>query len=236
MQKQDLQPTEQGTHTVKSMKLRHALALTTLLAFGASAAAGEVEQTTDGGTAWNAGLDGVVIEFDESGAFTRIYSKYTQPVSIPNTRGVRNAKTIAEEKAKAAIIRFLDQEVTRSTFVAEVSADVERSSATSGSDGNVNLSSEASNTMLTSLSEFTSTVSRGNLRGVIRLEEGYDASTGEAWVKVGFSNKTMRTAGAVREAIANDGRQGEASGSAESGQTRSNDPRSHVRKTEQQDW
>lgn len=220
------------------MKIQNSkfLALAAMLSFGMLAHAGEVEPTEGGGTAWNAGLDGIVIEFDDAGNFNRIYSKYTQPVSVPNTRGIRTAKTIAEEKAKGAIIRFMEQEVSSSTFVAEVSADIERSSAKSGSDGEVSLSSEASSNMLTSLTELNGSASRGTLRGVIRLEEGYDASTGEAWVKVGLSNRTMRVAGSVREAIANDGRERNESAPESTDSTQRNNPRSHVRKTEQEDW
>lgn len=210
--------------------------LAAILSFGVQANAGQINKTAEGGTAWNAGLDGVIIEFDARGEFSRIYSKYTQPVSIPNTRGIRTAKTIAEEKAKASIIKFIEQEVSSSTFVIEVSTDIERSSAVSGSGRGVSISSEASNTMLTSLTELNGSASRGTLRGVIRLEEGYDASSGEAWVKVGFSNKTMQMAGTVRDAIANDGRQQSDTSPDTTSEGQQKSPQSHVRKTDQKDW
>ena len=219
---------------MKSRITYRILATALLLIATSHASAGEVEAGTNGGTVWNAGLDGVVIEWDEAGDFSRIYSKYTQPASIPNTRGIRTAKTIAEEKAKAAIIRFLDQTVTSRTFTAEVTEDIETSSAII--DGDVSVSSEAKSSMLTSLSEFTSSVSQGNLRGVIRLEEGYDNSSREAWVKVGFSNKTMRAASSVRNAIANDGQINGESVVGDEGDQDSDNPSSHVRKTEQRDW
>jgi len=217
------------------MKLhaRWIFALTCALPLSFPATAGELTEADDGTIEWHAGIDGVVIEWGEDGEFSRIYSGYTQPVTIPNTRGVRTAKTIAEEKAKAAIVRYLEQTVVSQTLTTEVTADVESASAASVNGGTVQHSSSATSTMLSSLGEFTSSYAKGTLRGVIRLEEGYDQSTGEAWVKVGFSNKTMRAARSVRDAIANDGRE-PPSASASSGDSRT--PSSHVRKTEQKDW
>ena len=206
-------------------------------ACGASSAAvaGEIERGPDGTTKWNAGSDGVVVEWGPDGGFDRIYSKYTQPVAVPNSRGVRTAKTIAEEKAKAAIIRFLEQSVATSTLTSEVSNDIEQSSASSANGTGIQFSSAVSSEMMTSLGEFTSSFSTGTLRGVIRLEEGYETATNEAWVKVGFSNKTMRAAGAVRDAIARDG-DVPLDANGEPIHDLSNAQSDHVKTTEQKDW
>ncbi len=220
--------------------MRHsnlALICALLVVCGASpdAVTGEIERGHDGTTKWNAGSDGVVVEWGSDGGFDRIYSKYTQPVSVPNSRGVRTAKTIAEEKAKAAIIRFLEQSVATSTLTSEVSNDIEQSTASSANGSGIKFSSTVSSEMMTSLGEFTSSFSTGTLRGVIRLEEGYEAATNEAWVKVGFSNKTMRASSAVRDAIARDGEEPlDANGKSIDGL--SNAQRDHVKTTEQKDW
>ncbi|MEJ5208739.1 hypothetical protein [Denitratimonas sp. CY0512] len=216
----------------KSIKISVA-ASSLLMSF--SIHAGEIEAQNNGGTAWRAGIDGVVIEWSDDGDFSRIYSGYTQPVSVPNTRGIRNAKVIAEEKAKAAIIKFLEQTVATETLTSEVSSDIENTSAQSQNGGPVNYSTETASKMISSLSEFTSSYAKGTLRGVIRLEEGYEASTSEVWVKVGFSNKTMRAASSVREAISNDGKPAHPAlmdGEVGTGSA----VKSHVRKTEQKDW
>ena len=55
--------------------------------------------------------------------------------------------------------------------------------------------------MISSLSEITSSVSAGSLRGVIILERGYDEKGEQAWVKVGISKKTMATSGALEKAL-----------------------------------
>lgn len=209
--------------------IRHVLFSVLVLTAGV-AEAGETQQLSDGGTEWRAGIDGVVIEWGPDGQFSRIYSTYTQPVTIPNSRGVRTAKVVAEEKAKAAIVRYLDQTVVSETFTAEVISDVEMSAAASAEGGTISHSSEATSKMMSSLGEFTSSYAQGTLRGIIRLEEGFDQATNEVWVKVGFSNRTMSAARSVREAIENDGLP-----QTENSST-TNSAKSHSRKTEQKDW
>lgn len=197
--------------------------------------AGDLERDPDGTTKWNAGSDGVVVEWGPDGDFDRIYAKYTQPVSVPNSRGVRTAKTIAEEKAKAAIIRFMEQSIATATLTSEVSNDIEQSSASSADGSGIQFSSTASSQMMTSLGEFTSSFSTGKLRGVIRLEEGYETATNEAWVKVGFSNRTMRAATAVRDAVVRDGEE-PLDANGEPIDDLSNKQRSHIKTTDQKDW
>lgn len=210
------------------------LFLSTALVGGPSKA-GEVGALPDGRIAWEAGVDGVVIEWGDDGSFERIYSQYTQPVSIPNSRGVRNAKTIAEEKAKAAIVRFLEQSVSTERLTAEVSKDIESAVSQSSNGGDVAFSDSATSTAMTSLEEFTSSYASGELRGVIRLEEGYDPSAGEAWVKVGISKKTMRAAASVRSALAEDGQANSADADTAAERHRKSQS-GHVRKSENKDW
>jgi len=219
----------------RSLHMSKVLVLTMLLA-STQALAGEVMPLQNGGAEWRAGVDGIVIEWNDAGEVNRIYSQYAQPVSIPDTRGIRTAKTIAEEKAKGLIVRFLEQEVSDERFVKEITADMESASAHFSNGEAPSISSSAQREVVSSLTELTSSMARGTLRGVIRLEEGYDEKSRETWVKVGISQKTMRAAGAVRNAIANDGQVNDERASSESDSENSNLPRSHVRKTEQKDW
>jgi hypothetical protein len=202
----------------------------------ASAEAGELAAKSEGGITWEAGVDGVVIEWGEDGSFERIYSQYTQPVSIPNSRGVRNAKTIAEEKAKAAIIRFLEQSVSTERLTTEVSTDIESASAQSSNGGDVAFSETARSTAMTSLKEFTSSYASGELRGVIRLEEAYDPSAGEAWVKVGISKKTMRAAKSVQNALGDEGETASTDGSDGDATGHKKSQKAHVKKSQNEDW
>src|SRR4051794_40024280 len=62
-------------------------------------------------------LDGLDIEFDKQGNWSKIYSTYTQPVDVPDRRGIKKAQVIAEEKGKAQIVRFLQQNVSSERLV-----------------------------------------------------------------------------------------------------------------------
>src|ERR671929_944554 len=86
--------------------------------------AGDVILDQDGGTRWQAGIDGVEIEWAPDGSVKRLYSRYGQPVEFADRRGISGAQTIAEEKAKAAIVRFMDQRVASNRVVTEVEADL----------------------------------------------------------------------------------------------------------------
>ena len=49
--------------------------------------AGEI-QSNDSGTIWQAGIDGVEIEWGPDGSFSRIYSRFSQPVEVGDRRGI----------------------------------------------------------------------------------------------------------------------------------------------------
>jgi hypothetical protein len=84
------------------------LAALLVLATAQTAWAGDVVVEADGGTRWQAGIDGVEIEWAPDGSVKRLYSRYGQPVEFADRRGVSGAQTISEEKAKAAIVRFMN--------------------------------------------------------------------------------------------------------------------------------
>ena len=136
-------------------------------------------------------LDGLDIEFANDGQWNKIFSTYVQPVEFPDRRGIKTAQIIAEEKGKAAIIRFINQEVSSNRLVEEVESTVSKANMTKGAgskDGTVKTNER---TMIESVKEFTRSFSSGSLRGVTVLEAGYDEKKEEAWVKVGLSRATM---------------------------------------------
>src|SRR5690242_12246841 len=82
--------------------------------------AGNAEVYRDGSRSWQAGVDGVVIDWSPDGSIRRVYSKYATPVEFADRRGISKAQVISEEKAKAAIIRFMHQSVSSKVTVEEV--------------------------------------------------------------------------------------------------------------------
>ena len=145
---------------------------------------------------WQAGVDGVAIDFDNAQHVRRITSKYAQPVTIADRRGIQTATLIAEEKAKANIVRFLHQDVASGRAVSEVDATLSRSTQTGGAGGAA-ISTTDQRDIVQGLSEFTGSMSSGTLSGVVVLESGYDPAAKEAWVVASVSDKTIAAADAA---------------------------------------
>jgi hypothetical protein len=159
-----------------------------------------IEATPGGGATWQAGVNGVEIEFHPDGRVSRIYSKYAHPVTIPDRRGIRTATVIAEEKAKGEIIRFMQQQVATGRVVAEVEATLSKTAQQKGT-GADGISSLDQRTVTQSLTELSSSTAAGTLKGVVVLESGYDDKSQEAWVAVGVSDKTISAASATKEML-----------------------------------
>jgi hypothetical protein len=145
--------------------------------------AGEVAAGQEGSTVWRAGIDGVEIEWNGDGTFKRIYSQMTHPVRFPDKQGIAKAQAIAEERAKAAIIRFLDQTVATATFVSEVDNDIEQATRTQGSDDKEAITKTNKRVMIETLGQVAGSAAAGRLKGVIILERGYDEKREEAWAR-----------------------------------------------------
>ena len=170
------------------------------LALTTSSHAQSIEKAEDGMT-WQAGVDGVKIDFDNAQHVRRIYSKVAQAVTIADRRGIQTATVIAEEKAKANIIRFLRQDVVSGRAVTEVDATLSQSVQKSGTAGD-GISTIDQRNIVQGLTEFTGSVSSGTLNGVVVLESGFDSRNKEAWVVAGISDKTMAAAQAARSMMA----------------------------------
>src|SRR5664280_880049 len=101
---------------------------------GSNVVAGEANIKDDESVTWQAGVDGVEIEWSPNGSVKRIYSRYSTPVEFADRRGIAKGQIIAEEKAKAGIIRFMQQSVASTRVVAEVQSDINKATQERGSE------------------------------------------------------------------------------------------------------
>jgi hypothetical protein len=164
---------------------------------------GQSQVNNDGSTTLK--LDGLDMEFDKDGNWSKIYSTYTQPVEFPDRQGIKTAQIIAEEKGKAQIVRFMNETVESDRLVEEVDKTVQRAQRTQGTGAGDKLTKENQREMAVSVREFTHSYSSGNLRGVTVLDMGYNDKAEEVWVKIGISRATTATADVLKHAISGGG-------------------------------
>lgn len=175
----------------------HALLLAlsaTLLGMTPIAALAEVAATPQEGVVWQDIDESFKIEWAPDGSMLRISAAFYQPVNFPDRRGIATAQIIAEEKAKARIVRYLSELSSSERKVREINAELETATRKQGNGSGESISKETVRKMETELQEFTRSYASGQLSGVIRLESGYDEKREEAWVRVGMSRKTMHAA------------------------------------------
>ncbi|MCK1541618.1 hypothetical protein IVB12_06395 [Bradyrhizobium sp. 179] len=179
--------------------LKFAFAVILLLASSPTiATAGSVAETGNGGAVWQAGVDGVEVEWNGDGSVKRISSRFSTPVEFGDRRGISKAQIIAEEKAKASIVRFLEQSVSTTRVTTEMQNDLNQATQERQTGAKANVKKVDQRIMIESLTEVTTSFAAGKLRGVIVLEKGYDDKTEEAWVVVGISDKTIKAASGVK--------------------------------------
>ena len=163
--------------------------------------AGEAGVNNDGSVTWQAGVDGVEIDWNPDGSVRRISSRYSTPVEFADRRGVYKAQIVAEEKAKASIIRFLKQSSASTRIVAEVQTDINKATQNRETGEKAIVRKSDERVLIESLTEITASFAAGTLRGVIVLEKGYDEKTQEAWVVVGISDKTLNASRSVNNML-----------------------------------
>jgi len=166
----------------------------TLLGFSGSALAQEL-------MVFDLPLQGIQIESDTAGEWERIYATGIQPVEFPDRRGISTAQKIAEQRAKAEIVKFFDQQMSAETIVSEMESSSQISTRQQGSAGD-GFGKDSQRALATSLSEVLRSYSSSNLRGVMVLETGYDEASEEAWVKVGISRTSIAMAGDAKAFVA----------------------------------
>ena len=193
--------------------------------------------TSEAGVTWKAGVNGVSIESGADGNINRIYSEYSQAVSFPDRRGISRAQVIAEEKAKAAIVRFLKEGISQERTIASIDAETEDAVRQVGGQGE-GFSRESQRNFMESLTEITRSYAKGELRGVIVLEKGYNEDREEAWVKVGISRKTLAAASSMKAMIADENPQppAEAPAKPAKGPSKVTHQPSEVTTSESDDW
>jgi hypothetical protein len=173
--------------------------LATLLMLSNGALAGEVSVETDGVVTWQSGVDGPKIEWNADGSFRRISSRYSTPVEFADRQGIYKAQIIAEEKAKAAIISYIKQDLTASRVVNEIQEDLNKATQERTTGTSARVSKTDTRTIVSNLTEVTTSAAAGSLRGVIVLEKGFNTKTEEAWVVVGISDKRYEPPQVFRE-------------------------------------
>jgi hypothetical protein len=161
--------------------------------------AGEVAVKNKGSATWAASPRGPWIDLRADGSVSRIYSRYSTPVEFADRRGINKAQVIAEEKAKAEIIRFLNQTIASTRVVTEIQNDLNKATQERQTGTAATVKKVDSRVVIENLTEVTASFAAGNLTGVIVLENGYDDKTKEAWVVVGMSEKTINAARAVQK-------------------------------------
>lgn len=161
----------------------------------------------------------------------RLYSRYSVPVEFPDRRGINKAQIIAEEKAKANIIRFMDQSATTTRIIAELQSDINRATQHRQTGRTTSVKKVDDRTVLESLVEVTTSFASGTLRGVVVLERGYDDSLDEAWVVVGISEKTIAAARGAENMVNNPREPGASPTSSSMGEQQS-----ESRKSKNKDW
>jgi hypothetical protein len=173
-----------------------------LLTISLHSIAGDIKISGSNDIVWQAGINGIEIEWDQNGAFKRVYSQKCNPVRIPDREGITKATDIAEEYAKGAIVSFIEQNSFGSKLVNQISSDSEKAtrSQTIGTD---TVSTETTRQMSESLTKIVGSDFKGKLSGVVLLESGYDPKKQEACVRVGISLKTLGAANSLSNALNN---------------------------------
>lgn len=139
------------------------------------------------------GLGGVSVDAENK----RVTSVYFQPVKFTDRSGIRKAVVIAEERAKSEIIRFFSQEQSTMRVIEETDATSEE--ATRLVDENGNTTSRAiTRAQSEVLTQVDSSIAAGNLSGMIKIEETYDAEAEEVCVAMGFSARTNAAANSAQ--------------------------------------
>lgn len=178
-----------------------ALAAIVFAAFVRPTFGGDASIQGDGTTTWQAGVDGVEVVWSPDGLVKKIHSRYGQPVEFADRRGISTAQVIAEEKAKGAIIRFMNQAVTSNRVVTEIQTDLNNMTQERRTGAGATVTKIDERKLITNLTEVTGSFAAGKLKGVIVLEKGYDEKAEEAWVVVGISDKTIAAANAVTNMV-----------------------------------
>ena len=186
---------------MKSLSIGVLISVYLIVGRSTAGLAGTAAVAPDGVTTWQAGVDGIEIRWNTDGSVYGIHSKYSQPVEFGDRRGISTAQVIAEEKAKGAVVRFMEQASSSTRLVTEVEEDLNKMTQERQGGAKGNVSKVDQRTLLTSLTEVTGSFAAGKLKGVVILEKGYDEKSEQAWVVAGISERTIAAARGVHDML-----------------------------------
>ena len=135
------------------------------------------------------GLSGISVDSERK----LLVAVYYQAVLFPDKSGIRRAAIVAEERAKSEIIRYFDAYQTTSRKISET--DSSSQSATRIVDENGQTTNrEITREQSMVLDQVDRSMAVGNLRGLQKIEESYDADGEEICVAMAFSAKSNEAA------------------------------------------
>lgn len=177
----------------------------TLIVCSGFASAGQVSTKANGAVSWRAGITGIVIDWAPNGAISAISSKANQAVVFPDREGINKAFTIAEEKAKAGIVRFMTQRTSDIRVVTQVNNDLSKAQLNKKTGEKARANSTDTRTLVSNLSETIASFGSHRLPGVIVLKRGYNPKTHQVSVTVGISRRTIGAANALQNMLSSSG-------------------------------
>lgn len=142
-------------------------------------------------------ITGVSIIFDETGTnWDKIMSVGESELLFGDTKDVRTATKKATMRAKANIAKFLNERLTTSEVLEEMTKTLTEQS----SDGSAKASRKSVETMIEKIENQSEAI----LKGVIVLEQDINKPQKQVYVTVGMSRKTMQAADGLRNTIQKD--------------------------------
>jgi len=155
--------------------------------------ASEAEVNESGSIIWKDSTDGVSIAWKNDGSIETIQSKYTVYLNSIDRKEIQKGMIIAEEKAKANLVRFLEQDITTTTsIIRQIETDVKTAFGTAGheTENNIRIKEQ--------LTEITSSYASGTLAGIIVLAQGVEKKSQVTWIVVGLNPKIIELANRVK--------------------------------------
>lgn len=145
---------------------------------------------------------GVELRFNQNGELLFIKSTSHHPIEFPGRQGIIKAYIIAEEKAKANIARFINQEVTTIRITTELDESKSRYSRTSSSTDE-NWSKDNSRKVSESLKEITTSRAIAILKGIRLIDRTYDEKNEEVMVVIGINKSSQSQAIQLQNSFGN---------------------------------
>lgn len=143
------------------------------------------------------GPEGVTIELENDAPyrFVRLRAIGESNLLIGDRQDVQRATKVATLKAKAAIARYLGEDVKTEEFIEQISESAQQSNGKSTTISRNDVE-KLVETIRNSSAEF--------MKGIIVLEQNVDQTGKRVLITVGTSDKTQRTADLVKEAFNRD--------------------------------